>query len=91
MTKTPNAEAIEFVIAVLWISGRTVSDIAKATGKSRGAVSGIITRSGIQRAEMSADERRDFLLKMKADRRDEGMLNKFDWIARYANTNGAGR
>lgn len=91
MTKTPNAEVIEYVIAVLWISGRTVADIAKATGKSRGAVSGIITRSGIQRAEMSADHRRDLLIKMRANRKDAGMLERFDWIARHAGTNGSSR
>jgi len=91
MTKTPNAEAIEFVIAVLWISGRTVAEIAKAAGKSKGYVSGRITKSGIKRSEMTADERRDVLLTMKLERRDGGLLDRFDWIARFAANSGSGR
>jgi len=79
-------ERMAFAIEALWISGRTVAEIAAASKMTRGAVSGFITRNIPNRSDMTADQRHDRLIEMKADRRDGGLLDRFDWIARSAVT-----
>lgn len=79
-------EPMAFTIEALWISGRTVAEIAAATKMTRGKISGFITRNIPNRSGLTADQRRDRLIEMKADRRDGGLLDRFDWIARSAVT-----